>query len=518
MNSHPASSASSSAGDALDAAPGGRGDEGPPLPERIRRIAARPGRREPVVAGTFYPGDEETCRRVARSLLDGGASLRRNVDPASIRGLVLPHAGWVYSGRTAAAAIAHLRGRRVDRVVVVAPNHRDPGLRGCSVWYAGTYRTPLGEIPVDEAACRRLLARDEIFTFRPDAHRQEHSLEVQLPLLQEALGPFRLVPVVVGGQEDWESMRRLAEALRSLLNDGSATLLVASSDLSHYHSLAEAKRLDGVVVKALSAFDPKGLHDAVFGTRRAEACGCGPMVAVLEACRRSSRSMRCEVVEHCTSARASGDSSRVVGYVSALVYDGGRGSAMTKEKPSKKIMDLSSQERQLLLKVARGVIEAGAQGKPAPALPEPSEKLRRPCGGFVTLSKKGQLRGCIGYIQAVKPLVETVAEMAESAAFRDPRFPPVTSAELPELSIEISVLSPFRKIDTTDEVEVGLHGLHIRKGWNSGLLLPQVATEYGWDRDEFLDHTCMKAGLPAKAWRDGGCEISVFSAEIFGEE
>lgn len=487
------------------------------LPPRIVALPAPPDRRLPAVAGTFYPGSAAEIQKLGNMLLKGGAGPDISGKEEALRALIVPHAGWFYSGRTAAMAFARLRGRRFDRVIIVAPNHRDPGLQGVSCWYRGAYRTPLGDIPVDGAACRRLLASDELFTFRAEAHVQEHSLEVNLPFLQLVLGRFHLVPLIVGRQGDWNDIERLVRGLKPLLSDGTPTLLIASTDLSHFHTQARARELDGVIVKGLRDFAPRSIHDAVFRDRRAEACGCGPMVAVLETCRQRYPSARSQVLEYCSSARASGDANRVVGYVSALVFDGGKGRVMATAKPSKKIMDLSSEEKSFLLNVARKTIEARVQGKPTPIFEGASEKLQTLCGGFVTLSKGGELRGCIGYIQAVKPLVETVAEMAESAALKDPRFPPVTGKELPELSIEISVLSPFRKIDSVDEIEVGVHGLHLRRGWNSGLLLPQVATEYGWTRDEFLDHTCMKAGLPAGSWKDGDCEISIFSAEIFNE-
>lgn len=177
---------------------------------------------------------------------------------------------------------------------------------------------------------------------------------------------------------------------------------------------------------------------------------------------------------------------------------------------------LTEEEKQFLLKCARTVIEKKVKQEPVPDFTSPTELLQQECGAFVTLNKQGDLRGCIGYIEAMKPLYVTVQEMAEAAAFGDPRFPAVTPKELPDIRIEISVLSPLRLIQDRAQVQVGTHGIYIKQGHQSGLLLPQVATEYGWDRDTFLVQTCHKAGLPSDAWKKGA-EIYIFSAEIFGE-
>jgi len=178
-------------------------------------------------------------------------------------------------------------------------------------------------------------------------------------------------------------------------------------------------------------------------------------------------------------------------------------------------MSLSPQDRQLLHEIARGTITGCLEGKTPPGLLNLPPILRELRGAFVTLHKHGQLRGCIGLIEAIKPLAETVQEMAMAAAFRDPRFPPLQSEELPDIEIEISVLTPFRQITDVGEIEVGKHGLYIEKGYQRGLLLPQVATEYKWDRDTFLRQTCLKAGLHPEAWKDPDSRIFVFSAEIF---
>ncbi len=180
-------------------------------------------------------------------------------------------------------------------------------------------------------------------------------------------------------------------------------------------------------------------------------------------------------------------------------------------------MELTDKEKNTLLDIAKSAIEAKISHKEVPEIEIDSETLKLKRGAFVTLKKQGHLRGCIGYIKAYKPLWETVQEMAVAAAFHDPRFPSLNKDELKNLTFEISVLSPFKRIKDINEIEVGKHGLYMVDGFRSGLLLPQVAIEYGWDRETFLKETCYKAGLPLDSWMDSSTEIYIFSAEYFGD-
>jgi len=178
-------------------------------------------------------------------------------------------------------------------------------------------------------------------------------------------------------------------------------------------------------------------------------------------------------------------------------------------------LGLNGEDKKTLHQIAKTVVENMARGRPVPEFKVDAPILKESRGAFVTINKKGQLRGCIGHIEGHGPVYKTVEQMAEAAAFQDPRFMPVIERELPDLEIEISVLTPLKKITDINEIEVGKHGIYIKKGWYSGLLLPQVATEYGWDRNVFLEHTCQKAGLPLNAWKDKNTEIYIFSADIF---
>ena len=472
--------------------------------------------REPVVAGTFYPGESEELASTVDLLLDAAGPQDVSGD---IVALIAPHAGYVYSGGVAAHAYAAVRGQEYDTVIVVAPSHR-VAFRGASVFDGSSYETPLGRVSVDREVVDAL--RGLGLGFDPRAHAQEHSLEVQVPFLQRSLEPFTIVPIVMGEQSE-ASVRTLGAAIARVVSDRSDSrfLLVASTDLSHYHSQKEASALDAVAVESVEAFDPEELLRAL-SRGECEACGGGPTAAVLVAARELGAD-RADVLKYATSGDVTGDMSQVVGYMAAVVT--APADAGTSEgEPTKTSTDASGggrvsiAERRELLRLARASIESALTGSEPPEAALESDVFETPSGAFVTLHDSGRLRGCIGSIRSARPLAETVVSMAVEAALRDPRFPPVTSDELPALDIEISVMSPIEPVLDVSTIEVGRDGLIIQHGAHSGLLLPQVATEYGWDRETFLDHTCQKAGLPAGTWREQGVTILRFSAEVFGEK
>jgi len=466
--------------------------------------------RESVIAGSWYPGDPKVLRGQVLQFL-------AEANPPPIEGelvaLISPHAGYMYSGQVAAYAYKLLKGKRYDVVVIVAPSHR-AYFRGASVYPRGGYRTPLGIVPVAERLTERLREVCPLVDYVPQAHAQEHSLEIQLPFLQVVLGEFELVPLVMG-EHDFYTCEELAKAIVEVVK-GERALLVASTDLSHFHPYPQAVALDKVVLEHVEAFDPEGLsRDLKSG--RCEACGGGPMVAVMLAAKALGAS-RAKVLKYANSGDVTGDRSSVVGYMAAAIYRGGGGAEAGDPQEGKVGVDLglTEEEKEKLHEIARTVIRSKVLGEPIPEFHITSPRLKEPRGVFVTIKKHGQLRGCIGYVRAIKPLWQAVADMAEAAAFQDPRFPPVRVDELGELEIEISVLTPLREIKDPEEIEVGKHGIMIeRPPYYSGLLLPQVATEYGWDRETFLEQTCIKAGLPPNAWRDPATRIYIFSAEIF---
>ncbi len=465
--------------------------------------------REPVYAGSWYPGDPETLSQDVKRYLE---KVKGEKLEGEIVALISPHAGYVYSGQVAAYAYKVLEGKTFDTVIVVAPSHHAL-FKGASLYDRGGFRTPLGIVPVDVEISRKIMEGRKDFQFIPEAHTQEHSLEIQLPFLQMVLKSFKLVAIVMEPYWSWETCQKLASAMAEAV-EGKRALLVASSDLSHFHSYERAVLLDRVVLNHIDRFDPAGLNrDLKEG--RCEACGGGPILSVMLASEMLGAN-KGKVLKYLNSGDVTGEKGRVVGYAAGVFYKGSGG--VEKMKEGKKVgvnLGLNEEEKKILHHIARTVIEHKAKGKAVPEFKVDSLKLKENRGAFVSLHKRGELRGCIGYIEGQGPLHKTIEKMAEAAAFQDPRFPPVTEKEVPELDIEISVLTPLKKITDINEIEVGKHGIYIKRGWYSGLLLPQVATEYGWDRETFLEHTCQKAGLPSHAWKDKDTEIYIFSADIF---
>ncbi|MGZ3559517.1 MAG: AmmeMemoRadiSam system protein B [Thermodesulfobacteriota bacterium] len=469
--------------------------------------------REPAVAGAFYPDKPEILQRDLSKYLENA---KKEKVEGEIVALVSPHAGYMYSGQVAAYAYKLIEGKSFESVVVVAPSHYAL-FKGASLYDRGGFRTPLGVVPVDTELSRKMMEKRKEIQFLHEAHRQEHSLEVQIPFLQVALKSFKLIPIVMEPQWSWETCQYLASAIAETVR-GKKVLLVASTDLSHFYTYNIAVGLDKIFLSHIDRFDAEGLNRDLKGNRT-EACGGGPVVTVMLAAKALGAN-RGKVLKYSNSGDVTGDRSRVVGYGAGVFYRTAEGKEKMKEekREEKKVgvdLGLSEQDKKTLHQIAKTVIENKARGKAIPEFKIESAILKENRGAFVTIQKKGQLRGCIGYIKAYEPLHKTVEKMAAEAAFGDPRFPPVKEKELPELDIEISVLTPLRRITEFNEIEVGKHGIYIIKGGWSGLLLPQVATEYGWDRQTFLEHTCQKAGLPPNAWREKDAEIYIFSADIF---
>jgi MEMO1 family protein len=465
--------------------------------------------RKSVIAGTWYPGNPSTLTGDIRRYLE---KVPEQAVGGPVVALVSPHAGYVYSGQIAAHGYRLVEGRGYDAVVVIGPSHRVL-FRGASIWSSGGYETPLGVVRIDRDLAGAILGADPVLNSDRKPHAAEHSVEIQLPFLQVVLGTFSFVPVVMGTQ-DLRTCEALSEAIFQAAK-GKNVLVVGSSDLSHFHTYEQAKRLDQAVVDLVEKRDYRGLsRELEDGT--CEACGGGPVVtAMLYAEKSGARGVK--VLHYANSGDVTGDRRQVVGYLSAAFFKDNPGEKAMAEKKSVIGVGLADDEKQALLRIARASIQAELAGKKPPAA-KGQGTLDEKRGAFVSLKKRGHLRGCIGFIEAKKPLARTVEEMAVAAAFQDPRFEPVRREELKDVKLEISVLTPLRKVADVGEIEVGTHGLYIRKGSRAGLLLPQVATEYGWDRDTFLKETCRKAGLAPDAWRDPETEISLFSADVFGEE
>lgn len=477
--------------------------------------------RPAALAGTWYEGNPDKLRDTVEQYMKH-AKLTRGL--GDVIGIIAPHAGHVYSGPVAGYAYKQVLGQHFDVVVVIAPNHVDPRLTFSSVFTSGAYQTPLGVIPVDSETANAIVDHDAggIIKASDLGHtteyggRMEHSLEIQLPFLQTALeGDFSIVPIIMGNRDNgMESSAVLGRAIASAVK-GKKALLVASSDLSHFHNGKTADSLDEGVRGSIEAYDPDGLlQDLANGT--SEACGGLPMAAVMVACRELG-AKDATVLHMANSGDVTGDYGNVVGYLAAVITTSGDASG-TKEAGESEVgvdLGLSEDEKEVLRGVVKETLESVVNGGRVPEFKDKSGKLGEEWGAFVTLTKNGQLRGCIGHIIGTMPLIDTVGQMARAAALEDPRFPKVQPNELKDIDFEISVLTPIRKVNDIEEIVVGRDGIIISNKWARGLLLPQVATEYGWDRITFLEQTCRKAGLPKGAWKDKDTVIEMFSAEVF---
>ncbi len=464
--------------------------------------------REPVVAGQFYPADAETLAKVVDQML-------ADAEPPALTGRVVgiqvPHAGYPYSGSTAACAFKLLSGLDSVTVVMVGPSHHIP-INKAAVFDRGKWKTPLGEVEVDADLASRMIAEDDYLTAMPASHCQEHSLEVQLPFLQRVIPQFKIVPIMLL-HPTWEQCRKVGRAIATAARHKKAVLL-ASTDLYHGHDYSAARRTDSLTVSLITQFEPKGLYEAL-DAGRAQACGGYPVVVVMTAAQELGANRAVLLAQTNSNDVIGVRDGYCVGY-SATAFVVGKNSGLDTNADTSH--ELTMAEKKSLLDIARRTLERYIRTGMVPEAKPVTAKLSEKRGVFVTLHRKGELRGCIGYVEAVKPLYQAVRDMAVAASTEDPRFPPVETTELSDIDIEITVLSPLSRILDPESVTVGKHGLVVRRGGHSGLLLPQVPVEQGWNREEFLAQTCLKAGLPTDAWKDRATELYVFTGQVFGEK
>ncbi len=472
--------------------------------------------RRATCAGDWYPKSPvELTKQIATYFAEAEKVPLEN----DISAIIVPHAGYMYSGKTAAKAFKQLEGKQFDTVVVIAPSHK-VFFQGCSVFNGDGYATPLGVVEVDKELSEKIGEIVPLVYLSNMGHgsgedRGEHALELQLPFLQIVLGKFKLVAIVMGDQEE-SSINALSEVLAMTFSETN-TLLVASTDLSHFHSEKQANRLDGELRKTLEKYDPELLIDKL-ERGKTEACGGGIVASVLKATKRMGGS-RVEIFEYTTSGAVTGDFEEVVGYLSAAVITGKE--VIQKKRtllgvpvarPNKEFI-ISKKEQVYLKEIAKNAIEARLNNKNYSAPVTDKFNIKR--GLFVTLKINGELRGCIGTIKAREPIYDAIANMALAAAFNDPRFIEMTEEDFKSAEIEISILSPLKRVHEISEIQIGRDGLLLNFDMHSGLLLPQVATENDWEVREFVEQTCLKAGLPKSSYKDKAAELYRFQAKVF---
>jgi len=503
--------AKAEAAESHQAAPAARADdEAPSKPVGERRIDnAFP----PQVAGGFYPADPEELERQVRGFVDAAGSTGA-VKDRDIVGILSPHAGYVYSGPVAGEAYRAVMGRGYRTVVVMALNHHRAADK-LALLDRPAYDTPLGSVPIDGQLVGRLAhEHGDLFAVDERLFRGEHSLEVQLPFLQVALPEAKLVPIIVAVGDE-AMMAAAGEALFAMFGAREDVLFVMSSDLSHYHPYDVAVGLDDKNLGLLEQWKLEEWKKRAFQSSEG-MCGCRAVLTFAHLFEQYEKSKRKVTrIAYRNSGDTAGDKSSVVGY-GALAFSVEKG--MRTERASEKDFGpYGAEERRWLMNLAKQAVAAAAKGERFEAPEPPFPDLAQMGAAFVTLKKRGDLRGCIGHVIARVPLYRCIADVARSAAIHDTRFNPVGEEELGDLSYEISVLTAPEPIKAEDVV-VGRDGLIMSRGGRSGLLLPQVPTEWGWDREEFLSHTCRKAGLPLDCWKDPETRIEGFRAIVWGED
>ena len=457
-------------------------------------------------ANRFYTGDAQELSEEVDSFLTLHRGSRVYDQVAA---LIVPHAGYYFSGNVAASAYMSINPKKpYKRIFLLGPSHHE-WLDGASVnTEADYYATPLGQVKVDRETAAKL-TEDSVFFYRPEAHDREHCLEVQLPFLQRRLGDVPpIVPIIIS-TNDFRKLSRMAEVLKPYFNE--ENLFVVSSDFSHYPSYEDACEVDAKTGQAIETGDVGRFIAAIEENARSgkrnlstSACGEFPIITLMLMMDRDYQ------VKHLMYQNSGDiddhDHSRVVGYHAFAILRNGASQTETD-------FALNDEEKKMLKEIALQSImekwkEEGGKRK------ELTSHLLQKCGAFVSLHKQGRLRGCIGHFGEDYPLHEIVAEMARAAAFEDPRFAPVRREELADIDIEISVLTPMRRIQSLDEFELHRHGIYIRKGYRSGTYLPQVADEVNWTKEEFVAHCAQdKAGIGWDGWKDA--ELYVYEAIVF---
>ena len=469
--------------------------------------------RKPYAAGRFYPGDPGELKAVLQKLF---ASIQKKSGGSPLA-IVVPHAGYVFSGGVAASAYQQIDpNRKFDRIFIIGSSHTTT-FPGASVYCKGDYETPLGTVKVDNELAQKLIGENALIKCYPEAHYSEHSIEVQLPFLQHHLkNDFRIVPIIIGSSTV-ETAKSLAAILKPFLNE--KNLFVISSDFSHYPSYFNAITADQITANAIKTNEPLALIKALdnntkrrFPGLSTSLCGWSSVLTLLYMTEQIPE-IKVDLLQYKNSGDSSyGDKERVVGYW-----------AISFSKDSENIADkgfsLNEADQKYLLNLARETITEfiGKGTVPVVSALPLSPTLKTPCGAFVTLHKDHRLRGCIGRFDARLPLYEVVQSMAIAAATQDHRFEKVQFSEIKQLEIEISVLTPMKRIQSADEFVPGKHGIYIRKGNASGTFLPQVATNTGWSKEEFLGHCARdKAGIGWDGWKTA--ELFTYEALVFGEE
>jgi len=471
--------------------------------------------KQPNVSGQFYDANPT---RLSSNIDEYFSQASVAPSEKHIDILIAPHAGYVYSGGVAAFGFKAASQQKYSTVVILAPSHFLE-FDGISIWEEGGFQTPLGVVDVDDVFTKKLIAANAKFSFIEQAFASEHSLEVEIPFLQKTFNDFKIVPVIMG-QPSLPLLEDFAAALKETIGDRKDVLIVVSTDLSHYHDDAFARKMDQHTIEAVKNLQAEQVWKEC-RLRTMEMCGCVPVTAALLYAKQKGLS-DVEILRYANSGDVSGDTDRVVGYTSIVFYGNHNNPDKTVEKKeyTQEASSLTFDQKKQLVTIARKTIEEYVRTGKKFEVQATDDRLSWEEGAFVTIHKKGNLRGCIGNIIGQKPLYLTVRDMAIASAAKDPRFPPVKPEELDSIEVEVSVLSKPWVIKNVDEIQLGVHGVIVSQGpYHSGVFLPQVAEDTQWTKEEFLSQLCsQKANLPPDAWKDPNTKIEIFTADVFDEK
>jgi hypothetical protein len=473
--------------------------------------------RQPVFAGQFYPADSTKLAVQIKIFLENAKPLK--IDNAVA--IIVPHAGYIYSGQIDADAYSQLKENKYDLIVVLGTNHTTAGFSGISVFPKGAFASPIGIVEIDDEAAEELLKEDSDVTTNLAVHEKEHSIEVQIPFIKYLFPRAKILPIIVG-EPNIEMCHRFAKALVKVVQN-KKVLIVASSDLSHYPTFNDAIKVDNNTLKTIAGLNPEEIVsemedqlDKNIPQLLTCACGEAPIIAAVEFAKEIGANCASIISYSNSGYNPVGTTDRVVGYGAVVIS---KSKSFTPLDVDTVITNnsyvLTFSDKITLLKYARETLNQyfEAQIVPLPRFINNMLKIKR--GAFVTLKKQGELRGCIGHMSEDTPLCTIIGALALRASFNDTRFSPLTQEELSQVEIEISVLTPFTRIDSADQIVLGVDGVIVKKGNQQAVFLPQVATETGWSKEVFLDQLCYKAGLKAGDWKDA--ELFTFQANVFSE-
>jgi MEMO1 family protein len=471
--------------------------------------------RQPFAAGRFYPADKDTLLKNLSLLFQ---NCRRSPDNWDVRAIISPHAGYQFSGKTAASAFSAIPKNSLYKNIFIIGSSHVMYFNGASVYNCGDYITPLGKVPVNKEIANKLIENNKVFKFPVNAHIQEHSIENQIPFIQfyfKNIPP--IVPVIIG-TDDRNIVKNIAEALRPWFTP--ENLFIISSDFSHYPGYKDAVENDKLTANSIISGSPETFLNTLNKNSSKKIpglvtsmCGWTSGLTLLYLAE-GNNNLEFKLIDYSNSGDSpNGGKDEVVGYNAIVMIDKKR--KETSVQRSENSFTFTQEEKKQLFAIVKGSIQSKLFDKTRFVIDEKSipENLKKPLGAFVTLKIDGALRGCIGRFISSEPLYEVVQESAISSAFEDPRFSPLTKDEYKNTDIEITVIGPLKKINNINEIVLGKHGIYIKKDNRSGTMLPQVATENKWTVEEFLGFTSRdKAGLGWDGWKDA--EIFIYEGIV----